>query len=55
MKYFVLLAGNGELPDWRDLTPEQQEAGMAQHDQFGEACAAPVSYTHLTLPTSDLV
>lgn len=40
MKYFVLLAGNGELPDWRDLTPEQQEAGMAQHDQFGEACAA---------------
>ena len=39
MKYFVLLAGNGEMPLWDDLTPEQQEAGMAQHDAFAQACA----------------
>ena len=40
MKYFVLLAGYGEMPDWNDLTPEQQEAGMAQHYAFDEACKA---------------
>ena len=25
------------------------------HEQFGEPCSSAVSYTHLTLPTSDLV
>ncbi len=40
MKYFVLLAGNGELPDWSELTPQEQAAGMAQHDAFAEACEA---------------
>lgn len=39
MKYFVLLAGYGELPLWDDLTPEEQEAGMAQHGEFADACA----------------
>lgn len=39
MKYFVLLAGYGEMPDWDALTPEEQEAGMAQHVAFDEACA----------------
>ncbi len=39
MKYFVLLAGYGEMPGWEDLTPEEQEAGMAQHVAFDEACA----------------
>jgi len=39
MKYFVLLAGYGEMPLWDDLTPEQQQAGMAQHGAFAEACA----------------
>lgn len=38
MKYFVLLAGYGEMTLWEDLTPEEQEAGMAQHGAFAEAC-----------------
>lgn len=40
MKYFVLLAGYGEMPTWDELTPEEQEAGMAKHVEFDEACAA---------------
>ena len=40
MKYFVLLAGYGEMPDWDGLTLEEQEAGMAKHAEFDEACAA---------------
>lgn len=40
MKYFVLLAGYGEMPGWDQLTPEEQEAGMAKHAAFDEACTA---------------
>jgi hypothetical protein len=40
MKYFVLLAGYGEMPAWEDLTAEEQSAGMAQHGAFDEACSA---------------
>lgn len=40
MKYFVLLAGYGEMPGWDDLSAEEQEAGMAQHAAFGDACEA---------------
>jgi hypothetical protein len=40
MKYFVLLAGYGEMPPWEKLTAEEQEAGMAQHGAFSEACEA---------------
>lgn len=40
MKYFVLLAGFGELPAWEALTAEEQEAFMAEHGAFDEACAA---------------
>jgi len=40
VKYFVLLAGYGEMPSWEELTSEEQEAGMAQHVAFDEACAA---------------
>lgn len=40
MKYFVLLAGDGEMPGWDQLTPEEQEAGMAKHMAFDEACTA---------------
>lgn len=40
MKYFVLLAGYGELPLWDDLTPEEQEAGMERHMEFGRVCEA---------------
>ncbi len=38
MKFFVLLAGNGELPSWDELSPEQQAAGMAEHEAFTAAC-----------------
>jgi hypothetical protein len=40
MKYFVLLAGMGELPAWDDLTAEEQEVQMAELGAFDEACAA---------------
>lgn len=39
MKYFVLLAGYGEMPPSGELTAEEQEAGMAKHIAFDEACA----------------
>ena len=40
MKYFVLLAGYGEMPLWDELSAEEQEAGMAKHVAFDEASAA---------------
>ena len=40
MKYFVLLAGNGEVPSWDEQGPDDQAAEMAQHMAFAEACAA---------------
>jgi len=40
MKYFVLLAGYGELKPWDELTAEEQAAGMAKHVAFAEACEA---------------
>lgn len=40
MKYFVLLAGFGELPAWDELTAEEQEAQMAQLGAFDDACSA---------------
>jgi hypothetical protein len=40
MKYFVLLAGYGEMPTWDELSAEEQEAGMAKHVAFSEACEA---------------
>lgn len=39
MKYFVLLAGYGDMPGWDDLSPAEQEAGMAKHGAFAAACA----------------
>ena len=40
MKYFVLLAGFGEMPPWDELSAEEQEAQMIQLGAFDEACAA---------------
>ncbi len=40
MKYFVLLAGYGEMPPWDELSAEEQEADMAAHVAFDEACTA---------------
>ena len=39
MKYFILLASQGEMPAWDDQTPEQQEADMAKLQAFDDACA----------------
>lgn len=38
MKYFVLLAGYGKLPDWNDLAPDEQQAGMQRHWDFARVC-----------------
>jgi hypothetical protein len=40
MKYFVLLAGYGEMSPWDELTPEEQDESMARLGAFDEACAA---------------
>jgi hypothetical protein len=40
MKYFVLLAGDGELKSFDESTAEEQEAQMAQHEAFASACSA---------------
>jgi hypothetical protein len=40
MKYFVLLANDGEMTPWDESTPEEIEAAMAKHGAFGEACEA---------------
>ncbi len=38
MKYFVLLAGDGELGPWEQLTPEDQQAIFEQFGAFDTAC-----------------
>ncbi len=40
MKYFVLLAGYGEVPPWEEMSAEEQEASLGKHVAFDEACAA---------------
>ena len=39
MKYFILLATGGEVP-WDEQSPEDQEAELAKHMAFDEACTA---------------
>ena len=38
MKYFVLLAGDGDVGPWEQLTPEQQEATLAKFGAFDSDC-----------------
>lgn len=38
MKYFVLLAGDGDVGPWEQLTPEEQEATFAKFGAFDAAC-----------------
>lgn len=38
MKYFVLLAGDGDVGPWDKLSPEEQQATMEQFGSFDEAC-----------------
>jgi hypothetical protein len=40
MKFFVLLAGFGEMTPWDQLTEEEQGADMEKLAAFDEACAA---------------
>jgi len=40
MKYLVLLIGDGELPPWESLSPEQQGAAMQQFEDFDAECEA---------------
>ena len=50
MKYFLLLAGHDrDTGPFEELTPEQQEAEMAKHGAFGEACE--LSLIHISEPT----
>jgi len=38
MKYFVMLAGDGDVGSWDKLSPEEQQAVMGQFAAFDEAC-----------------
>lgn len=40
MKYFILLAGDGDVGPWDQLSPQEQEATFAKFGAFDEACAA---------------
>ncbi|MBA2279861.1 MAG: hypothetical protein H0W25_01305 [Acidimicrobiia bacterium] len=40
MKYFVLLAADGEVPSWGGLTAEEQAGLMEKFGAFDQACAA---------------
>ena len=39
MKYFVLLAGQGDTTRWDELTADEQGAEMAKHAAFDDAVA----------------
>ncbi|MEE9415221.1 MAG: YciI family protein [Acidimicrobiales bacterium] len=38
MKYFVMLAGDGEVGPWDQLTPEEQQAVLENFGAFDAAC-----------------
>jgi hypothetical protein len=40
MKYFLLLASDGEMTPWGELSPDERESAMAKHYAFAEACTA---------------
>lgn len=40
MKYLVMLIGDGDLPPWSTLTPEEQAAAMQRFADFDAACEA---------------
>lgn len=40
MKYLLMLTGDGDVPAWSTLTPEEQAVLMARFEEFGAACAA---------------
>jgi hypothetical protein len=40
MKYFLLLAGDGELTPFDQLSEDEMAAQMADHEAFSQACVA---------------
>ncbi len=38
MKYFIMLAGDGDVGPWEQLSPEQQQATMEKFAAFDQAC-----------------
>ncbi|WP_324650742.1 YciI family protein [Georgenia sp. H159] len=40
MKYLVLLIGDGDMPAWSTLSPEEQGAAMQRFVAFDDACQA---------------
>jgi len=40
MKYLVLLIGDGDMPAWETLTPDEQGAAMQKFADFDAACEA---------------
>lgn len=40
MKYFVLLASDGEMTPWTEMSEEEQATSMEKHAAFDEAVAA---------------
>ncbi len=40
MKYLVLLIGDGDVPAWDTMTPEEQGAAMQRFADFDAACEA---------------
>ncbi len=40
MKYLVLLIGDGDMPAWDTLSPEEQGAAMQRFADFDAACEA---------------
>jgi hypothetical protein len=40
MKYFLLLAGDGELTPFNELSEDEMMAQMAAHNAFAQACDA---------------
>lgn len=40
MKYLVLLIGDGDMPAWSTLSPEEQGAAMQRFADFEAACRA---------------
>jgi len=40
MKYLVLLIGDGDMPAWDSLSPEEQGAAMQRFADFEAACEA---------------
>ena len=53
--FYPMNKRRGEVKNWYSVQFDKRAAMMREHGLIGRQYAGPVSYTHLTLPTSDLV